>query len=174
MRNKKLTNQYFRFIKATLDSSLMNKDYVQGMKGFVMFASIKMGEAFQKYLIEQYPQLTIGLFVGVSDKKELYERDIVIGTPRSIGTGKDVPGLKALIQTVAVNSSQLNLQIMGRLRPVKINGVLVGVDPLYIYLNCNVIKQHKIYHQHRLTHVAQKCKDIKVIQHHFRLGSELY
>ncbi len=174
MRNKKLTNQYFRFIKATIDSALYDKNFVEGMKGFVMFASIKMGEAFQKYLKEQYPNRTIGLFVGGSAKAELYERDIVIGTPRSIGTGKDVPGLKALIQTVAVNSSQLNLQIMGRLRPVKINGVLIAVDPLYVYLNCEQIKQHKIYHQHRLAHVAEKCKDIKVIRHHFKLGSELY
>lgn len=174
MRNKKLTNQYFRFIKATIDSALYDKNFVEGMKGFVMFASIKMGEAFQKYLKEQYPTRTIGLFVGGSAKAELYERDIVIGTPRSIGTGKDVPGLKALIQTVAVNSSQLNLQIMGRLRPVKINGVLIAVDPLYVYLNCEQIKQHKIYHQHRLAHVAEKCKDIKVIRHHFKLGSELY
>ncbi|AXH70826.1 helicase [Vibrio phage BONAISHI] len=172
LKRKRVLKQYLDFIEKSLHASYF-KRYEPGMKAIVLCSSIPMCETIKKFFSEKYPSFTFGGFYDGAKKEELYERDVVISTPKGAGTGKDIPGLGALIQTIAVNSVQLNLQIMGRLRPVELLGVKrPDIEPLYIYFVNNDIPQHRAYHNKRLQDVADKCKDIKIIYSNFYLGQD--
>lgn len=173
LKRKRVLNEWLEYNNSILRSTLI-KNYQKGLKALVLVSTKKMAYEMQAYLKKQYPKLTVGAFVSGAKSAELYERDIVVSTPKGAGTGKDIPGLYVVIQTIAVNSIQLNLQIMGRLRPVKINGKDTGLTPLYIYLNCNSIPKHIEYHRKRVGDVRGKCKDIKPIETNFMLGSNMW
>lgn len=172
LKRKRVTEEWCNFISSMVRSTLI-KNYQSGLKALVLVSTKKMAFAMQAHLQADYPHLTVGAFVDGAHTDELYDRDIVVSTPKGAGTGKDIPGLYVVIQTIAVNSIQLNLQIMGRLRPVKVNGVALDLDPLYIYLNAMNIPKHNEYHRKRIIDVSGKCKDVQNIETHFMLGRNM-
>jgi hypothetical protein len=172
LKNKRLLKEYINFIDQTLRSSFL-KDWEPGLKAIVLCSTVKMCETLKQYFKTKYPNMTWGGFYDGAKPAELYERDVVIGTPKGAGTGKDIPGLSVLIQTIAVNSVQLNLQIMGRLRPIKLNGKLLERDPLYIYFVNSDIRKHVEYHKKRLMDIRGKCKDVKPIYTNFVFGQHI-
>lgn len=51
------------------------------------------------------------------EKEEALERDIIVSTMKSCGTGKDIPGLRAVINSEPFSSKVLAQQSIGRIRP---------------------------------------------------------
>lgn len=172
MKRKSLLEPYMDYIDTLLRSTL-GRQYADGkneLKGLILCSTMDMCRHLQAYLQIKYPDKTIGCFVDGAPKEELYERDIIISTSKGAGTGKDIPNLFVVIQTIALGSVQLGLQIMGRLRPVK---AYPELDPMYLYLNNRQLRPHMKYHEKRLTDTKGKIKDCKVVETGFKLGSRL-
>ena len=51
------------------------------------------------------------------EKEEELKKDIIVTTIKSCGTGKDIPGLRALISADPLASKLGSRQLVGRLRP---------------------------------------------------------
>lgn len=69
-------------------------------------------------LQERYPDKTIGLYHGeVKGNKDLeLEKDIIVSTFKSMGTGTDVHGLRFLLNLEPASSKVITTQVTGRLR----------------------------------------------------------
>ena len=77
-------------------------------------------EAVADKLVRDYPDKKIGRYHSKmpKDEKELeLEKDIIVSTIKSCGTGKDIPGLRALISVEPLASRIGARQLVGRLRP---------------------------------------------------------
>jgi len=105
--------------------------------------------------------LSISDYTGSHDESVLYETDIVVSTPKSAGTGKDIPNLRTCINTVAIGSVQLNRQCLGRLRPLE---DYPDISPTYLWLECADIPKHTQYSwKIRTDHFPSHTKSITSI-----------
>jgi superfamily II DNA or RNA helicase len=96
-------------------------DYLKNQEGkmLVLSSSIESSFAIKDHLIELYPdRKTIAWNSQVSDeeKAENVNADFISSTPKSLGTGSDIRGLRFLIMTEPYTSSVSANQISGRLR----------------------------------------------------------
>jgi hypothetical protein len=114
----------------------------------------------------KYPHLDFCTFLGTKDKKtptKYLEHEIVITTPGSCGTGKDIPGLVRTFCFHTVFSTQRNKQMIGRLRQLR--GKFDGrITPMFIFPFCNDIGKHQECFQKRRIAFANKEKDFKLIE----------
>lgn len=121
--------------------------------------TIDMCTKLKEYIEDHFSYLTVNRYVGEDDYENLITADIAVTTPGSAGTGVDVKGLRRVIMTNAIKSSQKNYQIAGRLRElfeVDSNGVVK--DVLFCYFVCNDIMQHVDYHQFKRSKFRGKMK----------------
>lgn len=95
------------------------------------------------HLRKKYPDLNIGKYTEEESYEVLNELDIIVSTPLSAGTAVDISKLQVCINLVAIDSSQANLQMLGRLRELR----GVDINPLFIYIYCTDIEKHVAYHQ---------------------------
>ena len=95
------------------------------------------------HLRKKYPDLNIGKYTEEESYEVLNELDIIVSTPLSAGTAVDISKLQVCLNLVAIDSSQANLQMLGRLRELR----GVDVNPLFIYIYCTDIEKHVAYHQ---------------------------
>ncbi|MNL20999.1 hypothetical protein D3C87_1422720 [compost metagenome] len=86
--------------------------------------------------------MSIGFHVAGCDYKKLVTYDIIVSTPKSCGTGVDIPNLRETFLCVATGSEKDAVQIMGRTRPLK--GWPEHTPRLNV-LVCNNIPQHLRY-----------------------------
>lgn len=71
-------------------------------------------------LHRDYPDKKIGRYhsrMPKDEKEEELKKDIIVTTIKSCGTGKDIPGLRALISADCLASRLGSRQLVGRLRP---------------------------------------------------------
>ena len=71
-------------------------------------------------LHHDYPDKKIGRYhsrMPKDEKEEELKKDIIVTTIKSCGTGKDIPGLRALISADCLASRLGSRQLVGRLRP---------------------------------------------------------
>lgn len=85
------------------------------------------------------------------------KNDIIISTLKSCGTARDIPDLTRVINTIATDTPQGNLQYMGRLRELKNRP---NVVPRYYYLTAENNDKHVKYHNNK-----RKLFDGKVVSH---------
>lgn len=152
MRNK-ITQKFY------LD--LMYKAFVEyywvrrreGTKCVIFFTKTDTVERFKNYLLSKHPGLDVIDFTGLITKKkdmkdEYLKHEVVVTTPGSCGTGKDIPGLITTLCSHNVSSIQRNDQIFGRLRDTdgKFDPPL---PPQFVYFVCDDIPKHREYHDKR-------------------------
>lgn len=101
--------------------------------------TIEMCTKLAEAAADRYPDRIVNRYVGEDDYEKLEQANMAVTTPGSAGTGVDVKGLRRVIMTNAMKSSQKNYQMAGRLRE------LFGKDTLFIYLVCDDIPQHRDY-----------------------------
>ena len=73
-----------------------------------------------KKLRKDYPHKSIAAFhskLSADEKSSAEKKDIIISTIKSCGTGRDIPGLRALICAEPIASKVVTEQMIGRLRP---------------------------------------------------------
>lgn len=88
-------------------------------KLLLLFSKIDATEHMNEYLQNRVPHKSIGVFnskIKGSERDEALLKDIIISTPKSMGTGTDVPGLRVVIMTEPYTSPITANQTSGRLR----------------------------------------------------------
>lgn len=88
-------------------------------KALIYFATIQMCQQALAYFKEKYPKLTINTYIS-TDTPEKYADgvDVIISIPAKSATGRDIKGLRTVINTVSTQSNVLIEQMVGRLRPL--------------------------------------------------------
>ena len=100
-----------------------------GERLLILCSTEKFCESLKELVIGAYPDLKVGVKVFKSPESVLEESDIIISTPFSAGTGRDISLLRTVILTVSIASAPLNEQILGRLREL-----LSGAVPEFVYV----------------------------------------
>jgi superfamily II DNA or RNA helicase len=155
-----LLNNYFEMIY-----NLMEKDYLanrrEGLKMLVFFSTVRMCGLFADYLKSKLDEsISVSIYTADEPESVLKEFEIIVTTPKSCGTGKDIPNLYCSIMTPAIASKALSQQILGRTRPIKLYPEL---DPKFYYLSCMDIEKHRDYDIGHIKDFSNKSKAIDVI-----------
>lgn len=156
LRNKIIKSNYFKLIWNTIDISFM-KDFVEGKKCAVYCSTIDMCTELTAYLKTMYPHLDIRRYVQDDPYENLLESCITVTTILSGGTAHDIPNLKTVVLTIAVDSIQASIQVMGRLRK------LPDSRTYFYYLVCKDVPKHLIYHQRRIRLLEERAASFQEI-----------
>lgn len=165
MKRPQIFEQYYQMLKESFETYYM-ETYLEGQKAMWFFATIEMCDLFHKRLMKDYPDLDAITFTAEqSAKKETKsayrEHRVVITTPGSCGTGKDIPMLYIVFSPISVSSSQRNDQMVGRTRPV--DKWWPELDPIFLYFVCPDIQKQVEYHRKRRTIFDKKMKRFTLI-----------
>ena len=99
---------------------LINSHYINkkttGQKLLVFCRTVAFCELLRDYISTKYPKLDVRTYTQTDSECNLEESDVIVSTPQSCGTGKDIANLRTVIQTCSIGSEPLVEQILGRLR----------------------------------------------------------
>lgn len=143
MKNKKMWNGYMEMINDLIVESFI-KVKQPNQRSAIYFATKDACTAFTKFMQEKHSDMNIQRYIGEDAYDDMLKADIIVTTLKSLGTAIDVPGLRVALVTVALGSSQLNIQVMGRLRPLK---EYPDTDPEFMFLVCKDIPKHISYYE---------------------------
>lgn len=165
MKRSYVWEQYYLMLKESFDKYYMDT-YREGQKAMWFFNTVEMCELFLRQLKKDYPDLDAIVFTGEqSAKKETKtayrEHQVVITTPGSCGTGKDIPKLYIVFSPISVSSSQRNDQMVGRTRPI--DKWWPDLDPIFLYFVCPDIPKQVDYHRKRRQIFDKKMKKFTLI-----------
>lgn len=121
-------------LKPIIDSYYVNSF---GNKGrlLILASSISFCNLIQQYLSFFYEDKDICTFVD-RDPLENLNADIIVSTPGSCGTGKDLKDLYITINTISLSSEPLTEQILGRLRKIP------NITPIYVDMSNKCVAKH--------------------------------
>lgn len=165
LKNRHVFEQYYQLLKGAFWTYYL-ENLREGQKSMWFFATVDFCEAFEKRLKKDYPELDTVVFTAkMSSKKGMatayLEHQVVITTPGSCGTGKDIPMLYAVFSPIAVSSSQRNDQMVGRTRPV--DKWWPDLDPIFVYFVCRDEPKQLEYDKKRRSLFGRKLKKLDVI-----------
>ncbi|QQO92796.1 DNA repair helicase [Staphylococcus phage Madawaska] len=120
----KRRKEYFDIVFNIINNAIMKEEV---KKTVVMFKLKNMIDDFYSYLEDKLgPEgleflNCIRYYDGIDkeEKDKVLESNLIITTDLSLGTGIDIPDLKAVINTVPLSSESKVTQIMGRLRYIE-------------------------------------------------------
>lgn len=150
-RNKVTTKFYLDLILKAFNEYYYERRE-EGTKCLLFFTKTDTCERVKNFLLKEYPDLDVISFTGLMTKKkdmkdEYLKHEVVVTTPGSCGTGKDIPGLITTVCSHSVSSRQRNIQMIGRLRPT--DKVFPHLPPQFVYLVCDDIPKQRDYHRKR-------------------------
>lgn len=164
-----LKDKHKRSMYATMIGNFVENYFMQIAEGndkaALYAATIDMCTFLTDQLQERFPDKIVNRYVGEDDYDNLMSSDIVVTTPGSAGTGVDIKGLRRVIMTLAMKSSQKNFQIKGRLRELfdqLANGEIK--DTVFYYFVCTDIPQHVDYHYFKKQKFRGRVKSHEEIQ----------
>lgn len=165
MKNKYVFEQYYLMLAEAFKTYYFDT-YRDGQKAMWFFATIEMCDMFLARLKKDHPDLDAIVFTGEQSKKKetktaYREHQVVITTPGSCGTGKDIPKLYVVFSPIAVSSSQRNDQMVGRTRPI--DKWWPDLDPIFVYFVCPDIPKQVDYHRKRKGIFEKKMKHFTLI-----------
>lgn len=144
LKNKKMLENYLAMIAESFAMEFIKNRTDKKQKCLIFADLVEMCTVITEYLKVLHPALDIRRYTGEDSDDNLYTPDVVITTPGSCGTGKDVPNLMYVFMTNAIGGMQLNLQMLGRLRRLK---DFEDITPQFIYFICEDIPKHMDYHR---------------------------
>jgi superfamily II DNA or RNA helicase len=144
MKHSKFRINYFNLINKVIKYGYLDK-LKPGHKCIIFVATVQMATALTNYLNEKYPNLNIKRYTSDDPNENLIEPDIRVTTINSSGTAVDIPGLSCSILTHVLSGSQINIQVLGRLREMK-----DGTTPSFFWFTCLNISKHMEYHEKKL------------------------
>lgn len=168
---KSIRQKHYRldqYLKIIDDASalLYFKDYIKGDKYGIYASTIDMCNEIVKHLRKKHKDLKIMKFTSGDSYDELMTCDIYVSTIGKSGTALDIPGLRAILLTIAIDSVQANIQLPGRLRELKDRDVKFG------WLYCENIPKHVQYSHNRKRTVAPKAAFIKDIHTYITIKTD--
>lgn len=140
--------------------------WAEGFKALIYVGRTDYCEQVADYLREHFgDRFTVAHYIGETELDVLYNNDIVVTTLGSCGTGKDINGLKEVLNTHAIQKREKNEQAKGRLREIK--GLAKGDHPRYWYLVNRHVRKHVDYHKKKLDQFRGRCIYHKEIRLNF-------
>lgn len=155
-QHKKILHSYLDMVGDIIQSRFVGR-YAEGKKALVFFSSIWLCDYAASYYAKRFENFAVGSYCDGRDKSILVESDIIVSTDRSAGTAIDIPGLFVNILTIAINSRQLNEQILGRTRELL---MFPGEYPEFYFLICDDISKHVEYGMNKFQYFADKARSI--------------
>ena len=141
----------------------------EGTKCLFFYSRVNMCEAMLELFKKDYPDMDIVTFHGEdtkgkdADKTKYLKHEVVITTPGSCGTGKDIDGLVTVLCFHTVGSTQRNKQMIGRLRDKVLKTFNNRITPRFVFGVCASQPKHKEYFRKREVAFEPKKKTFKVI-----------
>ena len=127
-------------------------------KMMILTSTIEAVEKIKDHLNELYDDITVSAYhskVPAEEKEKAFDADIICTTPKSAGTGADVPGLRVMIMCESYASEVQAEQISGRLREFNKTD-----DTYYVELvDSGFPKVYKMW-KNRLTFFKKQCKKL--------------
>lgn len=142
LKSESLKKGYLELIDRCIRGTYI-RNFKPGDRLVIFCASISFCTVLTEYLKKIYHNLDVRRYVEDDPYENLMEADIRVTTLLSAGTAVDIPNLTTTILTVAVSSSQSNIQGFGRLRelPDKTR------TPIFVYFVCEDIQKQVDYHE---------------------------
>lgn len=141
LKKQRRKDKYFADVYRAIEG-LYVRDRKPGQKALVLCYTVAFIHELTEFLRERFPDLKINFHVSGCDYKKIQDNDITISTPKSAGTGVDIPNLRETFLLVATGSEKDCVQIMGRTRPLK---GWPDHTPRLTVMVCNNIPQHGRY-----------------------------
>lgn len=163
-KNPILFTRYVKLIEENLDIHWKSQTYQDGDKAIVFCALVDFCEAVAKQLREKYPDKVVNTFTDGAPLETLSDSDIIVSTLLSAGTARDIPKLTTVVMTVALSSTSLNLQCMGRLRRLPDNRT-----PNFVYFTCVDIPKHLDYHKKKKEIINSRVVSLNIQQNHRKI-----
>ena len=113
----------------------------KGARCLIFFSTLEMIKLAYKFLKTHYPHRKVGVYIGESNDTEYSKLEIIISNAKKAGTGKDIPELYTVINTISYKSETLTEQMLGRLRKLP-----DGTTPHYIEV-VNLMCQPHVHHK---------------------------
>jgi len=168
LNNRTVTNFYFEVAKKMFEEYYL-ECREEGTKCLFFFSRVSMCEAMLEMFLKEYPGMDIVTFHGEdtkgkdADKLKYMKHEVVITTPGSCGTGKDIDGLVTVLCMHTVGSTQRNKQMIGRLRDKALKTFDNRITPRFVFGVCASQPKHKEYFRKREVAFEAKKKTFKVI-----------
>lgn len=162
-------NNFMKMVTG-LTHELFVEDYKEGQRCLIYASTKEMCTLLSAHLAEEFPSLFVHRYIGEDEYEELLTGDIVVSTPKSAGTGVDIPGLVRVIDTVNTSSTQANIQKIGRLRkPTLTDDDGNPIVPKYYYTTCAQIPQHVKYHYEKQSKLRGFVKSLQTYDTTYKL-----
>lgn len=126
-----------------------------GEKFLFLCASQAMCDHLQGVFRREFNSKTCSVFYSGMPVTTITRFDMIVSTPGSCGTGRDISNLRTCFTFVNTGADNLNEQMKGRLRRLPVN------TPEFVYLYLTCIPAHQKYANGRAMLFAPKCKEIK-------------
>lgn len=166
LKSPALTKFYFLLADKMFQEYYLDRRE-EGTKGLFFFSRVNMCETMLGMFRAKYPDMDIETFTGEDSKKKDFKdkylrHEVIITTPNSCGTGKDIPGLVTVMCMHTVSSTQANKQMIGRLR--ELLGKFGGrITPTFVFGVCVDLNKHMEYLGKREVAFFEKQKTFKRI-----------
>lgn len=144
LSSKKRAASYLSMITTLVDKYFIQTRH-EDYRLIIFSGRVETCATIVEHLQGIYPNLNIGKYTEEESYDTLDKLDIIVSTPLSAGTAVDISKLQVCLNLVALNSTQANLQMLGRLRELR----GVDINPLFIYIYCVDIEKHIEYHVKR-------------------------
>lgn len=171
LRSNELKEFYYQLMKKAFNDYYLDRRE-EKMKCLFFFTLVDMCLYMKERFKQDYPSEDFETYLGTLDKKnptKYLEHEIIITTPGSCGTGKDIPGLMTVICSHTVFSTQRNKQMIGRLRNPR--DMFGGrVHPTFVFPVCLDIQKHRDCVAKRKSAFAKKTREFKNINSFMELA----
>ncbi len=129
----------------------------KGEKFLFLCATKKFGDYISGVFKRSFDSCTVSTFYSGDPTTKLDHFDMIVSTPGSAGTGRDIKGLRTCFVFENTASEIRNTQYLGRLRgpPHMLN------EPEFVYLSLSCIPQHAKYAVMRAFLYGSKAKTLK-------------
>lgn len=154
-RQRAVKAQYFKMILDLIQRGFVDIK-IDGDKLLILVTTKEMAKQLTEAIKQRFPKYDTRWYLDESEKKDLYEPEIIVSTDKSAGTAVDIPNLRVAIQTTNVDSPNANVQALGRLREMKHREV--DNDVHYYQLYCSSIPKHVEYHRNRTELFSTRIK----------------
>lgn len=146
MKNKLALKNYVDMIAMIVQVEFMN-DFHAGEKILVYASTTELCSHLARELAVRFPTVGANRYCGSlnDDFLTLMDAPLSVTTLKSAGTNMDIPGLRVVVLTTAIKSSQGNIQGFGRLR----DNLPDGRQCRFITTVCLDIMKHVTYQQER-------------------------
>lgn len=134
-------------------------------KLIIFAATVRMCSEIVDYLSKKCKDISVAKYTGDDEYVNLIDPVIRVTTPGSGGTAHDIPNLTTIITLIAIDSTQTNLQMFGRLRYIK------DKEINYICLINQDHPKHMGYHRKREKLLSSKCSSIRHTVYQSVLGA---